>query len=154
MTDWQGPGRLVGKRRCGNCRTWLEASQLVTGRQAVRRLPVRCEVCRWEGDVVAEFLPGDPFRHDPPLDYVFGLPLWLATRTRHGWLWALNGDHLAELRAYVGAQERTQPPGHLQWASRLPAWIKAAKHRADVLRALDKLVQQLQAGIKIQESPR
>ncbi|RRD42088.1 hypothetical protein EII13_10320 [Buchananella hordeovulneris] len=78
------------------------------------------------------------------MDYVFGLPLWLATRTRHGWLWALNGDHLAKLRAYVGAQERTQPPGHLHLASRLPAWIKAAKHRAEVLRALDKLVQQLQ----------
>ncbi|OKL51188.1 hypothetical protein [Buchananella hordeovulneris] len=140
---WQGPGCLEVRRRCAACGQWLTARRTLAGPPRQRHLPVRCEGCRWDGQAEAEFVPGDPFRHDPPLDYLFGLPLWLATHTRHGWLWALNGDHLAKLRAYVGAQVRQLPPGNVHWASRLPAWIKAAKHRAEVLRALDKLADRL-----------
>jgi hypothetical protein len=68
-----------------------------------------------------------------------GLPLWLAVQTRHGWLWALNAEHLEELRHLVAARVRDTPDGNAHWANRLPTWIVAAKNRNEIGRALDRL---------------
>jgi hypothetical protein len=58
-------------------------------------------------------------------------------------LWALNAPHLDDLRAFVISTDRTgefpSPSGKRQLADRLPAWIVEAKHRGEVLRALDRL---------------
>ncbi|GAA0800450.1 hypothetical protein [Spirilliplanes yamanashiensis] len=65
--------------------------------------------------------------------------LWLVTRCRGGELWALNERHLDLLERYVGAglRERTAPGMSL--VARLPAWIKAGRHRGDVLRGIARL---------------
>lgn len=78
------------------------------------------------------------------------LELWLQTPCCGETLWAYNADHLAFLEQYVAAplRERTHPDGstlsrtgarNSTLASRLPAWIKRAKHRDDVLKGLGKL---------------
>ena len=78
-------------------------------------------------------------------DDYFRLPLWLATPCAGELLWALNARHLAALEAYALAalRERRRDPEH-GWsnqsvASRLPKWIKAAKNRAEVEKALARL---------------
>jgi hypothetical protein len=78
--------------------------------------------------------PNDPF---------FGRPLWLQTPCRGHLLWAYNARHLDVLHTYVAAdtRERTGPP--MGMLDRLPAWIKKANHRAEVLRAIDHLRDQL-----------
>jgi hypothetical protein len=71
------------------------------------------------------------------------LPLRLQARTRHGVLYAYNAVHLDWIEAFVAAplRERRIATGRANRsiASRLPAWVKAAKNREDVLRALARM---------------
>ena len=68
------------------------------------------------------------------------LPLRLQARTRHGVLYAYNAAHLDWIEAFVAAPLRERRIGdgraNRSIASRLPAWVKAAKNREEVLRAL------------------
>ena len=78
-----------------------------------------------------------------PQDPFFGRPLWLQTPCCGHLLWAYNASHLNVLHSYVAAdlRERTGPATGL--LARLPAWIKKANHRAEVLRSIDRLRDQL-----------
>ncbi|PNG23401.1 hypothetical protein C1J00_04140 [Streptomyces cahuitamycinicus] len=76
-------------------------------------------------------------------DPYFGLPLWLQTEMRHGWLWAYNPEHLELIRQFVQAPLRERAPfdGQVRMTlvARLPTWIKSAKNREEVLRAIDRI---------------
>jgi hypothetical protein len=77
-----------------------------------------------------------------PVDPFFGLPLWLQAGCCGGrTLWAFNRRHLDLLEAYVGAKlrERCASPGSSSMLARLPAWVKSAKHRDEVLRTISRL---------------
>ncbi|MCO6004224.1 hypothetical protein NE236_04460 [Actinoallomurus purpureus] len=77
--------------------------------------------------------PGDPY---------FGLPLWLRRRCCGGrTLWAYNAAHLDVLEGYVAARLRERHPntGSGSLVERLPAWIKAAGNRDEVLAAIRTL---------------
>lgn len=78
------------------------------------------------------------------VDPYFGLPLWLQTETRHGWVWAYNPEHLNLIRQFVQAPLRERPSwdSHgrkMTVVARLPKWIKGAKNRIEVLRAIDRI---------------
>jgi hypothetical protein len=55
-------------------------------------------------------------------------------------LWALNEAHLTLLEDYVAARlrERGQAEG-MTLVARLPAWLKSAKNRGEVLRVITRL---------------
>ncbi|MBF6169422.1 hypothetical protein IU486_32555 [Streptomyces gardneri] len=77
-------------------------------------------------------------------DPFFQCPLWFQADCRGHRLWAYNRRHLEYLRAYVaaGLRERALPNdgwGRMTMAAKLPAWLKSAKNRAEVLRVIDKL---------------
>ena len=77
-------------------------------------------------------------------DPYFDLPLRLQIATRHGWLWAYNLEHLDLIRRYVQAPLRERAPWYdhgqkMTLTARLPRWIKTAKHRDEMLRAVDRL---------------
>ena len=77
-----------------------------------------------------------------PVDPFFRLPLWLTTRCCGGrTLWAFHSAHLDLIEGYVaaGLRERTLPPDGLTLVARLPVWLKAAKHRGEILRAVGRL---------------
>ena len=96
----------------------------------------------------------DPHRHSLELaDYeagrpAFGAPLWLSAECcgAHQ-LWAVNTQHLDYLADYISETQRNRafpsPPGNRQLGYKLPAWMKAAKHRDEVLRTLTRLRQTL-----------
>lgn len=75
--------------------------------------------------------------------------------TRHGRLWAQNGEHLDEIEALVGARIRERQVvkdrhgrqsrwiGGKSLLTVLPRWVKAAKNREDVLDAVRKLRRKL-----------
>ncbi|KUL44115.1 hypothetical protein [Streptomyces regalis] len=70
--------------------------------------------------------------------------LWLQTETRHGVVWAYNLEHLDLLRRFVAASLRERPPWYehgrkMTYVARLPAWIKRAKNRDEVLRAIARI---------------
>jgi hypothetical protein len=77
-------------------------------------------------------------------DTLFNAPLWLETNCCGGHrLWALNAHHLEYLAAFVRSKDRTREfpslLGSRQLADKLPVWMVEAKHRNEVLRALDRL---------------
>ena len=77
-----------------------------------------------------------------PIDPFFQLPLWLTTRCCGGRaLWAFHSAHLDLIEGYVaaGLRERALPPDGLTLVARLPVWLKAAKHRGEILRAVSRL---------------
>ena len=70
--------------------------------------------------------------------------LWLRTGTRHGELWAYNLQHLDLIRRFVAADLRERAPWYdtgqkMTLVARLPAWMKSAKNRAEILRTVDRL---------------
>ena len=79
----------------------------------------------------------------PPYQGAFGLELYLREPTPLGEIWAYNPKHLAALKTYVSAdlRERTKQASNSSYFSRLPTWIKSAKHRDDILKAISKLEQ-------------
>jgi hypothetical protein len=74
--------------------------------------------------------PNDPF---------FGRPLWLQTPCCGHVLWGYDGRHLDALQGYVAADLRERTGPIMGMLDRLPAWIKKAGHRTEVLRAIDRL---------------
>jgi hypothetical protein len=94
--------------------------------------------------------PGDTrtARTGTDVDPWFHLPLWLRTDACGHVLWAYNERHLDLLRGFVAARHRTRdatPTRIHSVASRLPGWLKDAKHRDDLLRALDRLTSRARA---------
>lgn len=75
------------------------------------------------------------------VDPYFRLPLWLAADFRGRQFWAYNLAHLDLLENYIGAglRERGAVPGRMSLVARLPAWVKSAKHRDELLRAIRRL---------------
>ncbi|WP_030935930.1 hypothetical protein [Streptomyces sp. NRRL S-646] len=77
--------------------------------------------------------------------------LWLRAETRHGELWAYNLEHLDLIRRFVVADLRERAPWYdtgrkMTLVARLPAWIKSAKNRGEVLRAIDRLRASVTSG--------
>ena len=106
-----------------------------------------CTGCTVQARWQAKTISFGRFAGGAPRDPYFGLPLRLQTTTRHGVIYAYNGDHLDWIEAYVGASLRERRPerGELNRsvASRLPQWVKLARNREDVLRALARLRRRL-----------
>lgn len=127
--------------RCPECdrrATLLPLNDLRSSRIVERRLT--CGSCGFtrdhDGIAVAFFDDG----RDPS----FGFPLWYRKRTSKGVLWAYHRAHLEMLRAYVGTTERERAKSptwrNQSYFSRLPAWIKSARNRDMVVKALDQLL--------------
>jgi len=137
---WLGPGRLTGDARCHQCGRWITVDQPSRGGHPHQTtVAAHCPACTASNKVTVRLSHTAGLEHDPPLEPVMGLALWLAVQTRHGWLWALNAEHLDELRHLVAARVRDTPSGNSHWVNRLPPWIVAAKNRQEIGRALDHL---------------
>ena len=118
---------LVRCPRCG-CRAMARSTTVTCGRCAY----VRTDDPSWRHRV--------ELRRDADGVAYCGLPLWLQTPCWGQVLWAYDADHLDFLERYVRASIRErQPNRNTSLASRLPAWLKDAKHRRDVLAAIGRL---------------
>ncbi|MFE2011433.1 hypothetical protein [Streptomyces sp. NPDC059491] len=107
-----------------------------------RRLVCRgCGLSRsWSGRRIV--LPHGTER--PARDPYFGARLWLQTETRHGWLWAYDLEHLDLIRRFVGATLREREPWYdtrrtKTLVARLPIWMKRARNRDEILRAVGRI---------------
>lgn len=78
-------------------------------------------------------------------DAYFGLPLWLQIEVGDRTIWAHNLRHLQLIKSFVQATIRERHTDDRQgWRnqnviSRLPEWIKLAKNRKRVLKAIELL---------------
>lgn len=143
--DWVGPLVFLGHRACGYCgHRWLTPRIEEHGFPHARHTEVetQCPACRKHTKVPVKAHPLFPADH--AIDPHFGHPLRLVESTRIGVVWAYNARHLVELRAYVSALLRERRGStNRSLISRLPRWIKLAKNRDTVLKALDRLAAQI-----------
>jgi len=132
-SGWLGPITGVVVRRCPSCGERLE--RRVDGPRHDH--PVRLvSTCGWTVDAPLHWEPVRAEGTDP----FFGLDLWWRAPFRDEVLWAYNAEHLAFLKAYVAATVRDrEPKQNSSLVSRLPKWIKSAKHRDDLLATITKL---------------
>jgi hypothetical protein len=121
--------------RCPRCEG-MAVSRVVGAAGAGQGRQVVCTRCAFSRAHVAG---------DSAEQRFFGLDLYLAAECRHGTVWAYNPTHLAELRCWIEAPLRTRTRDDEQgwsnrsWLSRLPAWMKSARHRDEVLKAISEL---------------
>lgn len=97
----------------------------------------------------AENWPKGQYALGDVADPYFHLPLWLQVPCGANILWAYNKRHLGFLLEYVASIDRRKAPRspheprNSLLASRLPKWIKLAKNRESVLRAISSLNEKL-----------
>lgn len=133
---------LVRCPGCGQCAVVLAhlgAPEYRAARGASRRVARRrlhCPACGLVKDGFPSVL-----RFGGPVDPYFRLPLWLQEDCRGRLLWAYNAEHLDLLASYVAARLRERGPvlGSMSMVERLPAWLKSAKNRDEILRATRRM---------------
>ncbi|HEY0733801.1 MAG TPA: hypothetical protein VGD69_02745 [Herpetosiphonaceae bacterium] len=137
---------LVVCPQCSQCarivRQDLDNKDMFAPRRCV------CKHCGFTKDWAEHVYHG--WYGDPPRDGYFAFPLWLNTPCCDHVLWAYNRRHLEFLEGFVSAplRERDYHP-QSGWAnsstvSRLPKWIKTAKNREHLLKAITRLKARLE----------
>lgn len=84
------------------------------------------------------FLPADQ-----PRDPLFGCQLLLQKDLKAGMLYAYNSGHAQEYLAFIEAKQRERQPistGTSSFFTKLPAWIKSAKNRDAIAKALKQMI--------------
>lgn len=126
----------AGAPLCSFCRKELPAGPFPTRREVDGKLMVRvqCPHCRKTVDY-----PGTPAA-TPMDETTVRLRLYLVAKVAGEELWVDNLAHLEALEEYLGALVRERAPqGGLTMMARLPAWMKSARSRPKILRALGQL---------------
>jgi transcription elongation factor Elf1 len=140
--SWLGPVHVTASGRCGQCGRVLQRSLGRREKAPARSTStLRCPGCQHRTVVPLHLTPA---RAGDAVDPWFGLPLWLQTSCCGEVLWARNASHLQFLANYVGATLRERAPNqNRSTVSRLPKWMKAAKHRSSILACIAHLQQTL-----------
>jgi hypothetical protein len=83
---------------------------------------------------------GHQIRVGDKTDWYFQYPLQLQIECCGQTLWAYNEKHLEFIKNYVEAKLRARTPNiNRSLVSRLPKWIKSARNRERILRAIEIL---------------
>jgi len=132
-----------GKAKCQQCLEFLDLS----GIEGYKRIPtyvnVTCSSCQtinkvkenWESYIFK-------YNESGIIDPAFGLPLWYQESVKGNIIWAYNLRHLTEIKNYVQAtlRERSTDKFKMTMVEKLPDFIKLAKNRKDVLKAIDSML--------------
>lgn len=139
---WFGPVSATGSRACGACgHKWVRLERRFAHAPSHRpaAMETTCARCGHTQPVAAQWwADADVARGIEPF---FGLSLAWREPCRNGReIWAFGPSHLAELKRYVLSTLRERDCAHNRsYFMRLPAWIKSAKHRGDVLAAIGRI---------------
>jgi hypothetical protein len=127
---------------CQDCGKHMEISTS-NNKEKILELKVSCSHC----GIVISVKPRNEeyiqkYKNDTSIvDPVFNLPLWLQTEIRGNVFWAFNRTHLNEIKNYVSSKLRErQTTTHTTMVEKLPNFIKDAKNRVTILKAIEKLL--------------
>jgi DNA-directed RNA polymerase subunit RPC12/RpoP len=135
---WYGPINISPvNANCGYCGSKLISSKKVPKYQD--KIEVKCSNCEQEKkyDVHYSLTYAN---NKQATDPYFGLQLWLQFPFDNNILWAYNFEHLKYVKNYVEAKLREAVSGgkySLAW--KLPNFIKVAKNRDKILKAIARL---------------
>lgn len=135
---WAGPVAIFGRRRCGYCGRRISMRRRAETVLRHPLIPLKCDGCGAVTKVSYEMYPVTV--PNALVDSCFGLPLRLQAPCAGRTLWAFNAQHLAYLKEYLQADLRERRlMRNASVASRLPGWLKSAKHRDEAVRAAQRL---------------
>lgn len=128
------------KAKCRECLSPLDG---VDNRKRISKVVnIRCKECKSENKISENWESYILKYHETgTIDPAFGLPLFYQELVKGHILWAFNGSHLNEIKNYVASslRERTTDKFKMTMVEKLPNFIKVAKNREEVLRALTKM---------------
>lgn len=135
---WYGPVNLSTiNKKCGNCGIPLDVT--VKQDKYQPSMKVKCNSCNNEREYEVKWF-GTFANNNQATDPIFGLPLWLQLSVGDNVLWAYNYEHLSHLKEYVSSSLREEKGiNGRSMSQRLPNFIKLAKNRPRILKAIDKL---------------
>ncbi|WP_313141687.1 hypothetical protein [Stenotrophomonas sp.] len=140
--DWVGPVRYSGYRPCGYCgHKWVSIEvRRARATMPLRTLAADCSQCGRSSEVDVTL---SRWRGNDAIDRDFGLPLRLVEKTAAGLVWAYNAEHLQALHDYATATLRHGSGRNGSMFSRLPQWMKLARNRVLLQRAVERLQRRL-----------
>jgi hypothetical protein len=129
-------------RNCIECGKKIEV-RLPNNKEKVNELAASCSNC---GDTKKYKTRNEEYIHrynqGYPCDPVFELSLWFQCEWKGKILWAYNREHADEIHRYVSAKLRErQGTSYTSMAENLPTFIKQAKNRDAIVKALEKFLQ-------------
>lgn len=131
---WQAAYEIKCPECRGICRTELEED----GGSIPSSMMARCEDCGTQAEAPLRNWESEKGVHDP----YFGMDLFFQMPVGKDILWAYNREHLKFLEDYVSAALREREPNmNASLVSRLPAWIKEAKNKGNVIKAIRELLE-------------
>ncbi|MBK8622579.1 MAG: hypothetical protein IPN79_12670 [Saprospiraceae bacterium] len=130
-----------GKAKCSECLNWLDL-----GTEPFKKIPkytnIRCSSCDTINKVSENLtIIYQKYQTGRISDPAFGLPLWYTDEVKGEEIWAFNLQHLLEIKDYVGSKlrERTTDRFKMTMVEKLPDFIKSAKNREEVLKAIERM---------------
>ena len=133
--------KSIVKRNCDNCGKGFDIA-IPNQKEKVSELAVPCPHCgitRTYRPKHEEYKISYPTKGQA-VDPIFNLPLWFQAGVRGDLFWAYNRAHLLEIKNYVSSKLRErQTTTHTTMVERLPNFIKDAKNRLAIVKAIEKL---------------
>ncbi|MBL0024369.1 MAG: hypothetical protein WBP08_13195 [Saprospiraceae bacterium] len=133
--------KSTAKANCNQCQASLKIE--VADRKSIPNyITVICPECtsankvkeNWESYILK-------YNNSGTIDPAFGLPLWYQAPIKDEVIWAYNLYHLHEIRDYVSSRlrERTTDRYKMTMVEKLPDFIKMAKNRDEILKAIERM---------------
>lgn len=138
--DWVGPVAYSGRRPCGYCgHQWVTAGGTrKVASPPLKVMPASCAQCGRSSDVAVSVTR---YSGAEMIDPHLGMPLRLVEKTAAGVVWAYNEAHLQALQDYAMAPLRERAGvSNGSMFSRLPQWMKLARHRVLLQKATARLL--------------
>lgn len=133
--------KMIVKRNCDNCGKAISI-EIPNQKEPSEKVTLSCPHC----GVTRTFEPrNEPYNiqyksSGVVSDPLFNLPLWLQVEVKDNLFWAYNRRHLQDIKTYVQAKLRErQSEGYTTMVEKLPKFIKDAKSRKAVLKAIEQL---------------
>lgn len=131
------------RERCHYCGNQLLLKKTLPKNQITvpKTLPITCPICQKTSHFTIHRCDVVQYYPDDITLTVYGFSLYLQTLTRRGVICVYNPAHLKEFKKYITAdlRERLTQTSNSSYFSRLPAWIKSAQYKQDVIKALERL---------------
>lgn len=125
-------------RQCGGAIALSRAQKDFDTPPLPHRLDRTCGGCGRENTLEVGWRP--VLEPGEPRDPLFGCELLLTKAMRGGVLYAYNASHTQDYLAFIRADHRERDAaafGNTSWFTNLPAWIKSARNRDQIVKALE-----------------
>ncbi len=132
---------IIVKRNCLNCGKSFEVI-IPNRKEKLTEMTVSCPNC----NETKKYKPRNDkykisYNKESPRDPIFKLSLWFQCDIKGNTLWAYNRKHLNEINNYVSSKLRErEDTSYSTMVEKLPTFIKVAKNRDLIIKAIEKLM--------------